>query len=156
VSIARRVKTFLDENDVTYEHHQHEPVYTAQEVAAAEHVPGKEMAKTVILTDGDAFVMAVLPAVRKVDLERARQVVGNPNLRLAEENEFAELFPGCEIGAMAPFGNLYDIPVIVDRTLREDERVTFEAGTHVDTIRMAYADYERLAEPAVADFTDPI
>jgi len=156
VSIARRVKTFLDENDVTYEHNQHEPVYTAQEVAAAEHVPGKEMAKTVILTDGDAFVMAVLPAIRKVDLERARQIVGNSNLRLAEESEFADLFPGCELGAMAPFGNLYDIPVIVDQALREDERITFEAGTHVDTIRMAYTDFERLAEPAVADFTDPI
>lgn len=156
MSIAQRVKTFLDENDVIYEHRQHEPVYTAQEVAAAEHVPGKEMAKTVILTDGEAFVMAVLPATRKVDLERARQVVGNPNLRLAEESEFAELFPGCELGAMAPFGNLYDVPVIVDQTLREDERVTFEAGTHVDTIRMAYTDFERLAEPAVADFTDPI
>lgn len=156
MSIARRVKTFLDENDVTYEHNQHEPVYTAQEVAAAEHVPGKEMAKTVILTDGDAFVMAVLPAIRKVDLERARQIVGNSNLRLAEESEFADLFPGCELGAMAPFGNLYDIPVIVDQALREDERITFEAGTHVDTIRMAYTDFERLAEPAVADFTDPI
>ncbi|MDX1624156.1 MAG: YbaK/EbsC family protein [Gemmatimonadota bacterium] len=156
MSIANRVKEFLDEHDVDYEHHQHDAAYTAQEVAAAEHVPGREFAKSVVLTDGDEFYLAVLPAPRKVNLEKIRSAAGNPELRLAEEEEFEDLFPGCETGAMAPFGNLYDVPVFVDQSLRQDERITFNAGTHEDTIRMAYPDFERLAEPVQADFSEPI
>lgn len=155
MSIARRVKTYLDEEGVSYEHSEHPPAFTAQEVAAAEHVPGKELAKTVMLTDGEAFVMAVLPATRRVEMNELREVAGNPELRLAEEEEFAGLFPNIEIGAMAPFGNLYDVPVFVDQTLREDESITFNAGTHTDTIRMAYADFERLVDPVVAEFSEP-
>ncbi|MFW6085283.1 MAG: aminoacyl-tRNA deacylase [Gemmatimonadota bacterium] len=135
-----------------YEHSEHPPAFTAQEVAAAEHVPGKELAKTVMLTDGKAFVMAVLPATRRIEIDKLREVAGIPDLRLAEEDEFAGLFPNVETGAMAPFGNLYDVPVFVDQTLREDESITFNAGTHTDTIRMAYADFERLVEPVVAEF----
>lgn len=153
MSIARRVETFLDEQGVAYEHSEHAPAYTAQEVAASEHVPGKELAKTVILTDGDAFVMAVLPATRRVEIEQLREVAGIPDLRLADEDEFADLFPNVETGAMAPFGNLYDVPVFVDQALREDESITFNAGTHTDTIRMAYADFERLVGPVVAEFS---
>lgn len=154
MSIARRVKTYLDEEGVAYEHSEHPPAFTAQEVAAAEHVPGKELAKTVMLTDGEAFVMAVLPATRRIALDDLREVAGLPDLRLAEENEFAGLFPNVETGAMAPFGNLYDVPVFVDQALREDESITFNAGTHTDTIRMAYADFERLVDPVVAEFSE--
>lgn len=156
MSVAASIRKFLEENDVEYEHHSHEPAYTAQEVAQAEHVPGREVAKTVILTDGAAYVMAVLPATRRIDFEEIREAVGNPELRLAEEDEFADLFPGVEVGAMAPFGNLYDMPVFVDQSLREDERITFTAGTHEDSIRMAYADFERLVSPVAADFSEPI
>lgn len=156
MSIARRVKTFLDEEGAAYEHSEHAPAYTAQEVAAAEHVPGKELAKTVMLTDGEAFVMAVLPATRRVEIEQLREVAGNPDLRLADEEEFAGLFPNVETGAMAPFGNLYDVPVFVDQALREDESITFNAGTHTDTIRMAYTDFERLVGPVVAEFSASI
>ena len=153
MSIAERVKTFLEEEGVSYEHGEHSPVFTAQEIAAAEHVPGKELAKSVMLTDGGAFFMAVLPATQRIDVAGFREVAGNPDLRLAEEEEFAGLFPNVETGAMPPFGNLYDVPVFVDATLREDESITFNAGTHTDTIRMAYADFERLVDPVVAAFS---
>lgn len=154
MSIARRVKTYLEEEGVAFEHSEHPPAFTAQEVAAAEHVPGKELAKTVMLTDGEAFVMAVLPATRRIEIDRLREVAGIPDLRLAEEDEFAGIFPNVETGAMAPFGNLYDVPVFVDQTLREDESITFNAGTHTDTIRMTYADFERLVGPVVAEFSE--
>lgn len=156
MTISNRVRTYLDENDVRYEHSSHDPAYTAQEVAEAEHVPGREVAKCVILTDGEAFVMAVLPATRKVQLDAIRHAAGNEDLRLATESEFEGVFPGCEVGAMAPFGNLYDVPVFVDQSLREDESITFNAGTHSDAITMAYGDFERLVQPVVADYSEPI
>lgn len=156
MTIANRVRAHLEENDVPYRHSSHEPAYTAQEVAEAEHVPGRQVAKSVILTDGEAYVMAVLPATRKIRLDRIREAAGNESLRLATESEFGDLFPGCELGAMAPFGNLYDVPVFVDQALREDESITFNAGTHSDALTMAYGDFERLVEPAVADFSEPI
>ncbi|MDX1661630.1 MAG: YbaK/EbsC family protein [Gemmatimonadota bacterium] len=156
MTIANRVQSFLDEHDVDYEHTEHEPVYTAQEVAEAEHVPGRQVAKVVILTDGEDSIMAVLPATRKIQLEKIRHAAGNDALRLADEEEFEDQFPGCEVGAMAPFGNLYEHVVFVDQTLREDERITFNAGTHTDAITMAYADFERLVEPVAAEFSEPI
>lgn len=156
MTIANRVKSFLDEHDVDYEHTEHEPVYTAQEVAEVEHVPGRQVAKVVILTDGDESIMALLPATRKIQLEKIRRAAGNDALRLASEEEFADTFAGCEIGAMAPFGNLYDVPVFVDQSLREDETITFNAGTHSDAITMSYADFERLVDPVAADYSEPI
>lgn len=156
MSIAQSVRSFLEENGIEYEHHEHEPAYTAQEVAAADHVPGKEMAKTVVMTNGEKFVMAVLPATRRVDVERFREAAGDEGLRLAEEEEFSDLFPGCETGAMPPFGSLYEVPVIVDRSLREDETITFNAGTHADTITIAYSEFENVEEPGVADFSKPL
>lgn len=156
MSIANRVRALLDENDVEYEHISHDPAYTAQEVAQRVHTPGREVAKVVILTDGETHLMAVLPATRKIDLERIRHAAGNGALRLAEESEFEALFPNVETGAMAPFGNLYGISVFVDQSLREDEEITFNAGTHEDAIRMTYTDYERLAQPVTAEFAEPI
>ncbi len=156
MSVSNRVKRLLDEQKVEYTHHTHAPAYTAQEVAGAEHVPGGEFAKTVVLTDGSRFVMAVLPATRKIDLSNLRSIVGNEKLRLATEDEFKGLFPNCETGAMAPFGNLYDLPVYVDRSLEEDEKITFNAGSHQDTIQISYADYERLVEPNKAEFSESL
>ncbi len=156
MTIAHRVKSFLDEHDVDYDHSEHEPVYTAQEVAEVEHVPGRQVAKVVILTDGEETIMAVLPATRKIQLEKIRHAAGNDALRLANEEEFADSFPGSEVGAMPPFGNLYDVPVFVDQTLREDETITFNAGTHTDAITMAYAAFERLVDPVAAEFSEPI
>jgi Ala-tRNA(Pro) deacylase len=93
----------------------------------------------------------VLPASHRADMTKVAAALGVSNAWLADEREFATIFPDCEIGAMPPFGNLYDVPVFVDWSLTEDKTIVFQAGTHTDTIRMLYADYARLVEPAVVD-----
>jgi Ala-tRNA(Pro) deacylase len=144
-----RVQKYLDENSVSYQLHPHREAFTAQEVAEAEHVPGKDVAKVVMLRDGDDFFMVVLPAPLRLDLDLARGAMQRPNMELAEEREFTDLFPDCEPGAMPPFGNLYDVPVWVDEALTSDERIVFNAGTHTHTISMLYDDFERLVRPKV-------
>jgi len=147
--IAERLKRYLEENRVGFEHHVHRTAYTAQQVAAEEHVPGRMMAKTVIVNTGDGFIMAVLPAPLRVDLDALRTALDKPEVRLASEAEFARLFPDSETGAMPPFGNLYDLPVYSDESLRRDPEIVFNAGTHRDTIRMRYEDFARLVQPEV-------
>src|SRR5262249_14102091 len=110
MSIARRVKDYLERNGVPYSHCTHRLAYTAQEVAAAPHVPGREVAKTVILKTDSQFAMVVLPAVMKVNIKALREELPFVHIELATEKEFAELFPDSELGAMAPFGNLYGLP----------------------------------------------
>ncbi len=147
-----RLERYLREQGVGYEVHHHPLAYTAQEVAASEHVPGKELAKTVIAkADDDRLVMVVLPATRTVHLAKLATALGADRARLAEEPEFTAAFPDCEVGAMPPFGNLYGVPVYVDRSLAADERIVFRAGTHTDTMRVAYADFARLVGPTVVD-----
>jgi Ala-tRNA(Pro) deacylase len=145
-----RLETYFREHGVSFEVQEHRPAYTAQKVAASEHVPGRMFAKVVIAqADGD-LVMLVLPASSVVDTDKATAVSGKP-VRMAAERDFAPRFPDCEPGAMPPFGNLYDVPVIVDRALGENERIVFQAGTHRVTMSLAYADFERLANPTVGD-----
>src|SRR5262249_45061768 len=144
------LKEFLDANGVRYEVRTHRRAYTAQEVAALEHVPGREMAKVVMVRDGGEYLMAVLPATYRVSLDRLGKVAGRTGLRLATEAEFAGLFPGCEPGAMPPFGNLYGIAVWVDESLTRDEEIVFNAGNHEQTVHMGYADFARLVRPRTA------
>ena len=151
--IAEKIKTFLDENGVKYLTIAHSPAYTANEVAHAAHVSGKEMAKTVIVDADGRMVMAVLPASKRLSFAEAARVVGGERVRLAQEYEFAKLFPGCEIGAMPPFGNLYGLDVYVDPTLAKDEEIVFNAGTHTELIRMRCSDFERLVQPKIAALT---
>ena len=151
--ILRKLREFLDANRVSYEVHFHRPAFTAQEVAAADHVPGREMAKVVIVEGGGDYLMAVLPAPYHVALGRLAKAAGTPGLRLATEPEFAGAFPGCEPGAMPPFGNLYGVPVWVDESLTRDDKIVFNAGNHEQTVRMAYADFARLVQPRVAPFS---
>lgn len=146
------LKQHLDAAGVAYEVLSHPQAFTAQEVAEAQHVKGREVAKVVMLRSGGDFFMAVLPAPYRVDLDLARGVVGRPDLQLATEAEFAGLFPDCEPGAMPPFGNLYGVPVLVDDSLTRDEHIVFNAGTHTQTVRMRYADFARLVQPRVAAF----
>jgi Ala-tRNA(Pro) deacylase len=147
-----RLQTYLRENGVPFETHDHRKVFTAQEVAAAEHMPGRMLAKPVIvLTDG-RLAMVVVAAPDQVDLGRAQAALGAVEVRLAREKEFAETFPDCEPGAMPPFGNLYGVPVYVDEALTKNERIVFQAGSHTETISVRYADFERLAQPTVDDF----
>ena len=152
----QRLEDYLRENAVPYESQHHARAITAQEVAATEHVPGRMFAKTVMVTaDTGEAVMLILPAPYHVNPEKAAEALGTREVLLAEEGRFAEVFFDCEVGAMPPFGNLYDVPVYVDKTLAEDETIVFRAGTHTDTMSVSYADFERLVEPTVAGFADP-
>ena len=147
--ILTKLREYLDTQKVPYEVLSHRQAFTAQEVAQAQHVPGRELAKVVMVRSGGAFVMLVVPAPYRVDLERAKSAVGKTDLVLATEDEFKGLFPHCEAGAMPPFGNLYDLPVYVDQTLTRDEEIVFNAGTHTQTVKMKYADFARLVQPKV-------
>jgi Ala-tRNA(Pro) deacylase len=150
--MPKSLKAFLDDNHVRYVTIQHSKAYTAQDVAAKTHISGKEIAKTVIVKLGGKIAMAVVPASRKVDLEHLRVVTGSASAVLATEAEFEGRFPGCEVGAMPPFGNLYGLDVYVDESLRDDEEIAFNAGTHTELVRLAYSDFERLARPKVREF----
>ena len=142
-----RLKDFLDKEHVKYVTIAHSPAYTAQEIAALTHTPGKELAKTVIVKIDGKLAMVVLPASAKVRVNHLRETLGTESVEIASENEFASAFPDCETGAMPPFGNLYGMNVFVDQTLREDDEIAFNAGSHDELIRLAYAEYERLVHP---------
>jgi Ala-tRNA(Pro) deacylase len=130
----------------------HRLAYTAQAVAASEHVPGKQVAKVVVVFADDRLVMLVLPASYRIDLMQVSAAIGARSVYFAGEGELAAVFPDCEVGAMPPFGNLYNVPVYVDRSLAEDETIVVQAGTHTDTISLKYADFARLARPTVVAF----
>ncbi len=147
-----RLEAYLCENGVPFEVQHHPRAITAQEVAAAEHVPGKMLAKVVMVSADGEMVMLSLPAPYQVDLQKVGKMLGAEEARLAEEEEFEGAFPDCEVGAMPPFGNLYGLPVYVEEALAEDETIFFRAGTHTDTMSVGYADFERLVEPTVAEF----
>lgn len=147
-----RLEGYLRKEEVPFQTQHHSRVFTAQEVAAAEHVPGKMLAKVVMVFADEDMVMLSLPAPYQVDLDKVRQVLDAGGARLAEEKEFENTFSDCEVGAMPPFGNLYGLPVYVDQSLAEDETIVLQAGTHTDTISLKYADFERLAQPTVAEF----
>jgi Ala-tRNA(Pro) deacylase len=151
----QRLEAYLREQKVPFQIQHHPLAYTAREVAATEHLPTYLMAKVVVVFADGRPVMLVVPASLHVSLDQAGKAIGAAVARLAHEEELATLFPDCAIGAMPPFGNLYDLPVYVDRTLAQDEHMVFQAGTHADTMRMAYADFARLVQPAVAEFAFP-
>lgn len=152
--ILRRLKEVLDQAKVSYEVYNHPQAFTAQEIAARQHMSGKEMAKVVILKADDSYVMAVVPASNLVSLRKARAAIGAQSVSLATEAEFASLFPGCEIGAMPPFGNLFGLRVYVDTALEKDETIFFNAGNHIQTVRLKYADFKELVKPNVAPLVD--
>ncbi len=150
---GQKVKEFLEENQVKYVSISHSTAYTAQEVAASAHIPGKEMAKTVMIKNDGKMAMAVLPANFKIDFDKLKKITGSQKVELASEEEFKYMFPDCEIGAMPPFGNLYDMPVFVAESLAEDEDIDFNAGTHRELIKIKYKDYEKLVKPKVGEFS---
>lgn len=150
---VRKLKDLLDKENVKYVSLYHSIAYTAQEIAASIHLKGKEMAKTVMVKLDGKMAMAVLPASHQVDFERLKGVSGAQDVVLATEKEFKDLFPGCDIGAMPPFGNLYGMDVIVSRALTEDKEIAFNAGSHYELIRLTYKDFERLVNPKIGDFS---
>ncbi len=151
---AEKLRKFLDEHKIKYVNIKHSLAYTAQEIAASAHIHGKEIAKTVIVKINGEMVMAVIPANFKIDLGLVSEAAGGKSAQLANEQEFQDLFPGCALGAMPPFGNLYNIPVYVDESLAEDEEIVFNAGSHTELIRLAYKDFESLVKPKITTLAD--
>ncbi len=150
---VRKLKEYLDRENIKYVSIVHSPAYTAQEVAASAHITGKELAKTVIVELDGKMAMAVLPANRKIVLQDLREVTGCDRVKFASEDGFKEKFPGCETGAMPPFGNLYGMEVYLAESLTENDEIAFNAGSHTELIRMAFRDFERLVQPRVVSFT---
>jgi len=138
---------WLRAQGVAFEVKKHAEVYTAQEVAAVSRVSGYDLAKVVVLKANGSYVLAVLPAPLRVDFAAARSAVGAKKVSLASEADFDRLFPGCEPGAMPPFGSLWGLKTYVDESLSSHPRIVFNAGSHIETVSMAYADFERLARP---------
>ncbi len=150
---VKKLKDFLDRENVKYVSIYHSIAYTAQEIAASVHVKGKEMAKTVMVKLDGKMAMAVLPASHQVDFEHLKRVSGARDVVLATEKEFKDLFPDCNIGAMPPFGNLYGMDIFVAQALTEDKEIAFNAGSHYELIKLGYKDFERLVNPKIADFS---
>lgn len=151
--IAKTLKDFLDQRKIKYVTITHSPAYTAHEVAQSAHIPGRILAKTVMVVMDGVLAMAVLPSNHRVLLDDLHEITGTDDVRLAREDEFKKLFYDCEPGAMPPFGNLYDMSVYVSPDLADESEIAFNAGSHTEIIRMLYRDYERLVKPRVASFT---
>jgi Ala-tRNA(Pro) deacylase len=152
----RKLKEFLDSHNIKYVTIGHSQVFTAQEIAATVHIPGKELAKTVMVKIDDRMAMAVLPASCKVDFDLLKKVAGAKKVGLASEQEFKDLFPECEVGAMPPFGNLYGIDVFVAESLVENEEIAFNAGSHTELIKLLYKDFEIHVNPKVVKISSKL
>jgi Ala-tRNA(Pro) deacylase len=148
-----RLKQYLDDHAVAYSIIPHAHAFSAEVTAKTAHVPVREMAKTVMIIVDGRMAMAVLPASFHVDFGLLKDALGCEKVELAVEEEFEDLFPGCEVGAMPPFGNLYDVSVYVAHSLTEDENIAFNAGNHTELIQMKYADFARLVHPTTLHFT---
>ena len=150
---AQKLKEFLDSHNVEYITINHSPAYTAQRIAELTHIPGKELAKTVVVKLDGEFAMTVVPASHRVDLDYLKRGVEADAVEVASEAEFKDLFPDCEVGAMPPFGNLYDMDVYVAEKLAEDEEIAFNSGSHTELVKLSYEDFEKLTEPKVIPLT---
>ena len=151
--LLERLREFLQANQAAYTHSTHQTAFTAREVATAEHLPNREVAKTVIVQSDGGYAMLVIPANKLVDFQEVRHDLGFHQLRMVTEYELGRLFPDCELGAMPPVGALYDLPVYLDASLAEEHLIAFNAGTHRDVIHMLTAEYRRVVQPVVATLT---
>jgi Ala-tRNA(Pro) deacylase len=151
MEIPKKLISYLNEKKVTYEILHHPEAFTAQTIAAAEHVKGRHHAKVVMIKSGGQHLMTVLPADSRLDLENLEKITGKP-AAIESEAEFKDLFPDCAPGAMPPFGDLYGVPTYVDKSLTKEDYIVFEAGTHTDAIKLSYLDYERTAKPHIQEF----
>ena len=149
MSILKRLKDVLDQEKVPYEIVDHPTAFTAEGVAITQHIPRQEMAKVVIVDADGSPVMAVGPANRMIALSKLKTALGAKKIALAEESELGALFPECDVGGMPPFGNLFGLPVYVDSSLEKDDTIFFNGGNHQQTVKMRYADFKKLVDPAV-------
>jgi Ala-tRNA(Pro) deacylase len=146
------VMEYLQKSGVRFQVSEHVPVYSSQGLAAAEHESGKYVAKPVIVKADGRFVMCVLPANVRIDLEKLKSQMDAQSVAMANEQDFEGLFPGCELGAEPPFGNLFNLPTVMDKTLEKDDHILFQAGTHAKAARLNMSDYRDLVHPRVLDF----
>ena len=144
-----RLHEYLDENHIRYVSMKHSPAFTAQELAATTHIPGREVAKTVVVKLDGRLALVVLPAPEMVRMKHLKAQTGADQVDLASETEFKDRFPDCEVGAMPPFGNLYDLETFVGEGLTRDREIAFNAGTHTDLIRMSFSDFRDLVNPRI-------
>lgn len=151
MSISHKLRTLLDKEGIEFNLLEHQPAYTAMEIAGAQHVPGRQMIKAVIVKADDKYVMCVLPAIHYLDLGKLKTMLNAKHVQLAKEEEIARLFPDDEVGAEPPFGQLYNLPVIVDKILEEDNDIAFNAGSHTEMIQMKFHDYQKLVKPVIAE-----
>ncbi len=150
---TKRLKEHLDERGIRYVLISHSRAFTAQEIAASAHVPGREMAKTVVIKINGEMALAVLPASSRVDLDLLKYVTNSRPVELADEKEFKDAFPGCELGAMPPFGGLYGMRTFVADSLAEQKAIAFNAGSHTELMRMEFEDFERVVRPEILELT---
>ena len=148
----KKLKELLDAHNVRYETISHSPAFTAQSIAAAAHISGRQLAKIVMVKVAGKLAMAVLPACCRIDFALLKETVGVDDVELAHEYEFKELFPECEVGAMPPFGNLYGLDVYVAEKLPNDGQIAFNAGSHTELMKLDYKDFANLVKPKVIKF----
>jgi Ala-tRNA(Pro) deacylase len=148
-----KVLDFLDSNSARYEITEHRTTFSAQQMAAQEHVPGINVAKPVVVKADNDYLMCVLPACCKVDLDALKKQLAVSEVALADESEMAKMFTDCQLGAEPPFGKLYGLSTIMDKTLDEDEYIVFQGGTHERAIKMTLEEYKALAEPVILSFS---
>lgn len=148
-----KVEKLLDKSGVKYEVSEHKPTFTAQRMAAVEHEPGKYVAKPVIVKVDGKMMMCVLSANHKVDFRALKEKLGAKSVELADETEIGNACSDCELGAEPPFGSLYEMPTIMDKAIEDDDHIVFQAGSHDKAIKMSMADYKKLAEPKVLEFS---
>lgn len=147
--LLERLHEFLQANQADYTHSKHQTALTAREVASAEHLPAREVAKTVVVHSDIGYAMLVVPANKLVDFQEVRLELGFKQFRMVTEHELNQLFPDCELGAMPPVGALYGLPVYLDAGLAEERLIAFNGGTHSDVIHMLTAEYRRLVRPVI-------
>ena len=155
MAISEKLRAFLAASKIRYTVARHPVAYTAQEIAAAQHVPGRQLAKSVLVKTDRGPVLAVLPAVHLIDLKKLKTALGARQLTIAKEADIKQQFSDIEVGAMSPFGNLYGVPVIVDRGLGEAEEIVFNGGSHTETIKLRYRDFATLVNPKAGAFGLP-
>jgi Ala-tRNA(Pro) deacylase len=151
---AMRIAKLLAEQQVAFESLPHAPAFTAQKLAKSLHVPGRQVAKCVLLRGSSGFLLAILPATHQIEVDRLARYLGG-EVRLATGEEIASIFPDCEWGVVPPFGTLYGIRTLLDDSLAGEDMMVFEDQTHVEAIRLRCADFERLEKPLRFPFSKP-
>lgn len=152
MSASSKIKAYLENEKISYQILEHDPAYSAMEIAGSQHIPGRQFVKTVIVNGDGKFIMCILPAIHLIDLEKLKSLLKVQEIRLASEQEVARLFPDYEVGAEPPFGEHYGLKVYLDKILEENEEIAFNAGTHTDIMKIKFRDFIRLAKPTIAEF----